>query len=151
MPIPGAPASTSSSLDESEAVNLQIVQEASQSTQEDLPMVEPLVAVHSESEVEVEQPSTVVEDVDINMEGGPAGEEEQARPDASVVDDVTGENAASAIEPEKSPMQKIMDALRGGLSELRTAALSRDEVNQVEDIFMDIKRELYGAEFRGRN
>jgi len=33
---------------------------------------------------------------------------------------------------------------------LRQARLSRQEFNQIEDVFMDMKRELYEAERRGR-
>ncbi|KAI1261380.1 hypothetical protein F5Y18DRAFT_202983 [Xylariaceae sp. FL1019] len=51
---------------------------------------------------------------------------------------------------EPSAVEKIMASLRDGLSELRTASLSRDEVYKIEDMFMDIKRELYEAESRSR-
>ncbi|KAH7133292.1 Rap1-interacting factor 1 N terminal-domain-containing protein [Dactylonectria estremocensis] len=44
----------------------------------------------------------------------------------------------------------IINLLRGGLNELREAALSRDEVYQLEDMLMDMKRELFQAERRGR-
>ncbi|KAK2073685.1 hypothetical protein P8C59_007943 [Phyllachora maydis] len=44
----------------------------------------------------------------------------------------------------------IMETLRSGLKELKTAALSRTEVYEIESMFMDIKRELYEAELRGR-
>ncbi|RYO97224.1 hypothetical protein DL765_011272 [Monosporascus sp. GIB2] len=52
---------------------------------------------------------------------------------------------------ERSSLEKIMVALQGGLDELRAATLSREEVYKIEDIFMDIKRELYLAESRGRH
>ncbi|RYO74438.1 hypothetical protein DL766_000643 [Monosporascus sp. MC13-8B] len=52
--------------------------------------------------------------------------------------------------PERCSLEKIMVALQGGLDELRTATLSREEVYKIEDMFMDIKRELYLAESRGR-
>ncbi|RYO79520.1 hypothetical protein DL764_010014 [Monosporascus ibericus] len=52
--------------------------------------------------------------------------------------------------PERSSLEKIMGALQGGLDELRAATLSREEVYKIEDLFMDIKRELYLAESRGR-
>ncbi|KAL8284768.1 hypothetical protein RB597_002029 [Gaeumannomyces tritici] len=51
----------------------------------------------------------------------------------------------------KSTFQTIMDMLRGGLGALRTANLPRDEVYEIEDVCMDIKRELYAAEKRGRD
>jgi hypothetical protein len=54
------------------------------------------------------------------------------------------------VTPELKQAQKIMELFRGGLDELRTARLSREEVYQIEDMFMDMKRELYEAERRGR-
>lgn len=51
---------------------------------------------------------------------------------------------------ETSQAQKIMNLFRSGLDELRLARLSREEVYQIEDMFMDMRRELYEAERRGR-
>ncbi|KAK7420167.1 hypothetical protein QQZ08_010523 [Neonectria magnoliae] len=51
---------------------------------------------------------------------------------------------------EVSKTSSIMDILRDGLNELREAALSRDEVYRLEDMLMDMKRELFEAERRGR-
>ncbi|KAK3987052.1 putative telomere length regulator protein rif1 [Cladorrhinum sp. PSN332] len=58
------------------------------------------------------------------------------------------ENEAEA-EPAPA-VQLIMSMFRGGLDGLRSARLSRHEVYQIEDMFMDMKRELYEAERRGR-
>jgi hypothetical protein len=58
--------------------------------------------------------------------------------------------AGPATTPEQSQVQKIMDLFRSGLDELRSARLSRQEVYQIEDMFMDMRRELYEAERRGR-
>lgn len=44
----------------------------------------------------------------------------------------------------------ILERLRGGLDGLRNASLSRAEVYQIEDMLMDMKRELFEAERRGR-
>ncbi|KAH8717696.1 Telomere length regulator protein rif1 [Beauveria bassiana] len=44
----------------------------------------------------------------------------------------------------------IMDTLRKGLAQLRTTTLSRDEVEKMEEMILDIKRETYEAEYRGR-
>ncbi|KAM3516136.1 hypothetical protein MY11210_000158 [Beauveria gryllotalpidicola] len=44
----------------------------------------------------------------------------------------------------------IMNTLRKGLAQLRTTTLSRDEVNKMEEMILDIKRETYEAEYRGR-
>lgn len=55
-----------------------------------------------------------------------------------------------AVAPEANHARKIMNLFRSGLDELRLARLSREEVYQIEDMFMDMKRELYEAERRGR-
>ncbi|PFH62462.1 hypothetical protein XA68_13529 [Ophiocordyceps unilateralis] len=44
----------------------------------------------------------------------------------------------------------IMGTLRSGLEQLRKTALARDRMYELEDILMDMKRELYEAEKRGR-
>ena len=44
----------------------------------------------------------------------------------------------------------ILERLRGGLDGLRNASLSRADVYQIEDMLMDMKRELFEAERRGR-
>ncbi|PHH89770.1 hypothetical protein CDD83_5306 [Cordyceps sp. RAO-2017] len=44
----------------------------------------------------------------------------------------------------------IAGTLRTGLEQLRKAALTRDKVYELEDMLMDMKRELYEAEKRGR-
>ncbi|RCI11934.1 hypothetical protein L249_4577 [Ophiocordyceps polyrhachis-furcata BCC 54312] len=44
----------------------------------------------------------------------------------------------------------IMGTLRNGLEQLRKVALDRDRVYELEDVLMDMKRELYEAEKRGR-
>ena len=58
--------------------------------------------------------------------------------------------AKTVTAPPESQMEKIMAALQGGLGELRTAVLSRQEVSKIEDLLYDFKRELYNAESRGR-
>ncbi|KAJ4296963.1 hypothetical protein N0V88_003879 [Collariella sp. IMI 366227] len=52
--------------------------------------------------------------------------------------------------PETYRVRKILEFMRSGLDELRLARLSRQEVYQIEDMLMDMKRELYEAERRGR-
>ncbi|KAJ6443070.1 Rap1-interacting factor 1 [Purpureocillium lavendulum] len=46
--------------------------------------------------------------------------------------------------------KSIMETLRSGLDQLRTAKLDRDTVYEMEDMLMDFKRELFEAEKRGR-
>lgn len=59
-------------------------------------------------------------------------------------------DAQEVAKDEPNQLLKIMDLFRSGLDELRLARLSRPEVYQIEDMFMDMKRELYEAERRGR-
>jgi hypothetical protein len=47
-------------------------------------------------------------------------------------------------------MRSMREKLRGLISELATAVLTREEVNVFEDMFMDAKEKLYGAARRGR-
>ncbi|KAI1174043.1 Rap1-interacting factor 1 N terminal-domain-containing protein [Nemania sp. FL0916] len=51
---------------------------------------------------------------------------------------------------EENVMEKITNSLKNGLEGLRTATLSREDVYKIEDMFMDIKKELYEAERRSR-
>ncbi|CRK20630.1 hypothetical protein BN1708_012902 [Verticillium longisporum] len=55
-------------------------------------------------------------------------------------------------EEDKDESQKptMLDSLTGVLAQLKSATLSRDEVYKMEDVLMDIKRELFAAEKRGR-
>lgn len=124
------------SIDELEAVNLQIVQEASQSTEQAYTAVEAPVAAEKEA-----TELLALED-DANTEGSPEAVTEENLGDATKDISMDQEGVTS--------MEKIMEALKAGLTELRTATLSRDDANKVEDMFMDFKRELYGAELRGR-
>ncbi|KAL2165378.1 hypothetical protein VTH06DRAFT_676 [Thermothelomyces fergusii] len=64
------------------------------------------------------------------------------------------ERASKAAEGDAAPgpiqAQKLMELFQRGLDELRSARLSREQVYRIEDLFMDMKRELYEAERRGR-
>ncbi len=84
--------------------------------------------------------------VDIQLPITHAKEEDEPIGTAESVTKVEEDEAA----PELNHMQKIMDLFRGGLAELRSARLSREEFYQIEDMFMDMKRELCEAERRGR-
>ncbi|KZL70588.1 telomere length regulator protein [Colletotrichum incanum] len=71
--------------------------------------------------------------------------------------DVDIANATDAIitqaesqAPVDTKDVNMIDSLSGVLAHLRSAALSREEVYKMEDILMDIKRELFAAEARGR-
>ncbi|KAJ2902439.1 hypothetical protein MKZ38_000568 [Zalerion maritima] len=60
------------------------------------------------------------------------------------------EESADSGAQSQAQGENIMTMLRGGLEGLKAAALSRNEVYEIESMFMDIKRELYEAERRGR-
>ncbi|OTB01226.1 hypothetical protein M426DRAFT_323624 [Hypoxylon sp. CI-4A] len=124
---------------DTEAVNLQIFTEASQQTEvgptppeglvtDDLPLIDDDTEMIGQG-VEVEE-AVIVEEAEAVAEPSQVEEE-------PVV--------------EKSAAERIMNALKNGLEGLRTATLTRDEVNRIEDMFFDIKRELYQAEGRSRH
>ncbi len=73
--------------------------------------------------------------------------EDEAEP-ASVME--VDSEAASSPPAKKPRLAGILSMLRGSLELLQAATLSRDEVNQIEDVCMDVKRALYDAERRGR-
>ncbi|KAI0853499.1 Rap1-interacting factor 1 N terminal-domain-containing protein [Daldinia vernicosa] len=118
---------------DTEAVTLQIITEASQQSEvESIPM-----------EV-LEDGIPLIDDTEmVDQEEGDA---EEAAAEVQAEQPRLVEETAV----EKSAADKIMDALREGLEGLRTATLTRDEVNKIEDMFFDIKKELYQAESRGR-
>ncbi|PNY20494.1 Telomere length regulator protein rif1 [Tolypocladium capitatum] len=60
-----------------------------------------------------------------------------------------GEGLADGGDGENDTLP-IMETLRSGLDQLRNAALTRDRVYEMETVLMDLKRELYEAERRGR-
>jgi len=77
-----------------------------------------------------------------------AAEEENASPAEAQAQEEQETEADQA--KEGGIFARIMTSLQGGLNVLRTAKLSREEVYKVEDMFMDMKRELFEAERRGR-
>lgn len=96
------------------------------------------------------------ESLDAGLSGA-AAEDIQEAIDGSPVrsEPAVQDREVEAVEvtspPARSKFEEIMSMLQGGLSALRGAELSRDEVYRVEDMFMDMKRELFEAERRGRN
>lgn len=126
-------------VDDNEAVRLQIVQEASQNDEASTTMVDS----HQKAELVVASAS-----MENKRQGDEAWEAKEAVIEtASARVETPGATVAAAPE---SQMEKIMAALQGGLGELRTATLSRQEVSKIEDLLYDFKRELYNAESRGR-
>ncbi|KAI2467076.1 hypothetical protein F4781DRAFT_325988 [Annulohypoxylon bovei var. microspora] len=121
---------------DTEAVNLQIITEASQQSE-----LEPIPA-------EILYDDMPVVDADTEM----INQTEEVEEPVEEVAQMTTERSYHAEEPvaEKTKAEQIIDALRGGLEGLRTAMLTRDEVNKIEDMFFDIKKELYQAESRSR-
>jgi hypothetical protein len=51
---------------------------------------------------------------------------------------------------EAPSVQGLKDRLQGIIGDLGTVALSRDEMNDLEDMFMDAKQQLYSAARRSR-
>ncbi|KKY37468.1 putative telomere length regulator protein [Diaporthe ampelina] len=65
------------------------------------------------------------------------------------------EEEAVQLQPEPaegcaSKFDRLRVILQDGLGLLKSADLTREETNQLEDMFMDMKQELYQAERRGR-
>lgn len=80
---------------------------------------------------------------------------DHAEPDSvvEVVEIEQGQNQEQEREgrPAKKPrLASILSMLKGSMSLLQSATLSREEVGQIEDVCMDMKRALYDAERRGR-
>ncbi|KAI2604608.1 hypothetical protein GGR54DRAFT_621760 [Hypoxylon sp. NC1633] len=124
---------------DTEAVNLQIITEASQQSESGLVM-----PVMLKEEV-------ALIDADTKMTDQEDGVEEKAEETAEIVTEEVHRVEEAAAEVEMSAVERIMGALKNGLDGLRTATLSRDEVNRIEDMFFDIKKELYQAESRNRH
>lgn len=60
------------------------------------------------------------------------------------------QRAAEPAQDDASKFDRLRVLLQDGLGLLRSADLTREETNQLEDMFMDMKQELYQAERRGR-
>lgn len=126
-------------VDDNEAIRLQIVQETSQNDEASTTMVDS----HQKAE-------PVGASASMNKEQGDEAWEAKEAAIETASARVETPDATVAAAPE-SQMEKIMAALQGGLDELRTATLSRQDVSKMEDLLYDFKRELYNAEIRGRD
>ncbi|UKZ49342.1 hypothetical protein TrVGV298_003588 [Trichoderma virens] len=73
-----------------------------------------------------------------------------AAANATVVDEAESE-PPRAEEEKKAKALTIMETLQNSLEQLRQVALPRSEVYKMEDMLMDLKRELFEAERRGRD
>lgn len=58
--------------------------------------------------------------------------------------------AQTEVVVEAPTAQSVADKLQSLIGDLRTAALGREDMNKLEDLFMDAKEQLYGAGRRGR-
>ncbi|KAK6215006.1 hypothetical protein QIS74_08025 [Colletotrichum tabaci] len=76
--------------------------------------------------------------------------EESMDVDIAEITDATGRSEPHVPIADSAKDVGMVDSLSGVLASLRSAALSREEVYKMEDILMDIKRELFAAEARGR-
>ncbi|ETS07027.1 hypothetical protein M419DRAFT_68167 [Trichoderma reesei RUT C-30] len=68
----------------------------------------------------------------------------------SIVADVDVVMDDAAKKKKKDTALTIMETLQNSLEQLRQVALPRSEVYKMEDVLMDLKRELFEAERRGR-
>ncbi|KAK3300128.1 Rap1-interacting factor 1 N terminal-domain-containing protein [Chaetomium fimeti] len=91
---------------------------------------------------------TAEESMQVDIQHPTIDEQEDGKIAENTADAST--NVEEPATPEMNQAQRMMDLFRGGLNELRSARLSREEVYQIEDMFMDMRRELYEAERRGR-
>ncbi|KAL2885839.1 hypothetical protein HOO65_070301 [Ceratocystis lukuohia] len=81
--------------------------------------------------------------------GTPGGLHEVSQPIAANSATEIAEQAQAGNSASSTP-GSIMGLLRNGLQSLRQMRLSRQDMYQIEDLFVDFKRELYDAERRGR-
>lgn len=64
--------------------------------------------------------------------------------------DDEAQTRANSVVGGTDKTASIVESLKGSLEQLRSASLTREKVYEVEDILMDMKRELFEAERRGR-
>lgn len=127
----------SSDISETEAVNSQVLAEASQDGYSSFSVRGALA----------DGTNRVKEETALTYSAADLGEEAA---------DVMMEDMAVISQDTKAPgvesvSASIMTSLRAGLCALQTAQLSRHEVYEIEDMFMDIKKALYAAEGRSRS
>ncbi|SCV51099.1 related to telomere length regulator protein rif1 [Fusarium fujikuroi] len=116
-------------------------------------------AASQSQEPEFQVPDEVIEDsmkvMPIDNESGEEVQEDQLQAEEEGQNEVAEPKEDDDEEEEETPVphktRSIMDTLRGGLQQLQAAALSRNEVYLLEDMLMDMKRELFEAERRGRH
>ncbi|KAK0102786.1 hypothetical protein ONS95_006383 [Cadophora gregata] len=97
----------------------------------------------------VEQVDDIIEEaashpVEVPDEASPAPD------DAEPVQPPVLANAEAQAEDRTVTAESMADKLQSLLKDLQTAALSRQEVNKLEDLFFEAKRHMYAAEERGR-
>ena len=98
-------------------------------------------SAHNKPETEAQEEVVMSTSKIITMSSEPVGQVMPAQAEASVQTEVVVE-APSA--------QGLKDKLQSILGDLRSVALSRQEMNELEDLFVDAKEQLYGAGRRGR-
>ncbi len=96
-------------------------------------------------------PNTPVSENDTTAEVIPATSSDAIETSVEVPNEVqTCPPASDEVEPEISAFQSMRGKLESLIGDLKTVALSRDEVHELEDLFFDAKKRLYSAEQRGR-
>ncbi|KAK0618384.1 Rap1-interacting factor 1 N terminal-domain-containing protein [Bombardia bombarda] len=157
--------SSLSDLNSQEAVSpdpdvIEMEMDASRSDDHDVQSQIALESMSRIAHLDIDQPEMVVNEslCDDVREDEVEVAEDGTTHDVEMREPEMGEALAPKLQPELQPepqpepsrVQKLMSMLRSGLDELRSVRLSRQEVYQIEDVFMDMKRELYEAEKRGR-
>ena len=118
------------------AVNLQLITEASQQSETD-------GHLHGNNNDAPGSPE---------LSGiGAVGQHDEEMDDKVSDSEPPKEEIETPAQVELSAVEKIAASLRDGLQVLQTATLSRRDVYKIEDMFMDIKKELYEAERRSRH
>ncbi|KAI0877653.1 Rap1-interacting factor 1 N terminal-domain-containing protein [Hypoxylon argillaceum] len=118
------------------AVNLQLITEASQQSEVDN-------YEHFTSDDTTPSPDLSEDEIIDDNEGMEEFNTLESKPPDNTENIITPRVGQSAVE-------RIAASLRDSLEGLRTATLSREDVYKIEDMFMDIKKELYEAERRSR-
>ncbi|GAP88139.2 putative telomere length regulator protein rif1 [Rosellinia necatrix] len=119
------------------AADLQLITEASQRSEVDY---DPCSDAENDSEAPLSSDIDAMAQCDAKME-------EINEPGPGGLGDAGKRTASQAPQ---SAVERITASLREGLEALRVATLSREDVYKIEDMFMDIKKELYEAERRSR-
>ncbi|WYZ44083.1 hypothetical protein EsH8_VII_000519 [Colletotrichum jinshuiense] len=137
----------SSQLTMSPVLGEEASRESQRSAQQDTPSRRSTASRSEDLEAEV-QSQLVSEQQEADIRESQSFEETESTNPAT--EDSMDVDAADAPVHELNKDVDMIGSLTNVLAHLRSAALSREEVYKMEDMLMDIKRELFAAEARGR-